>query len=203
MPVRGVVFDIGGVLEYTPETGWIDKWNQRLTLKPDEIFQRLDAMGLDGSIGPCTEAEWLSGFREVSGLAQDQIDEFMNDLWTEYVGYPNTDLINYFRDLRPRYQTAILSNSFVGAREREQALYGFEDITDFIVYSHEVGMSKPDKHVYKLTCERLKLPPAEVIFVDDHIECVDGARAIGMHGVLFENNEQTIAELEQYLNAAE
>lgn len=203
MPIRGVVFDIGGVLEYTPETGWIDKWNQRLTLKPIEIFERLDAMGLNGSIGPCTEAEWLTGLRDVSGMTQAQIDEFMNDLWTEYVGQPNTELIAYFRDLRPRYQTAILSNSFVGAREREQALYGFEYITDFIVYSHEVGMSKPDRRIYALTCQRLNLPPAEVIFVDDHIECVDGARAIGMHGVLFENNEQTITEVEQYLNAAE
>ena len=200
MPIRGVVFDIGGVLEYTPETGWIDKWNKRLTLKPIEIFERLDGMGLNGSTGPCTETEWLAGFAEVSGMTQDQIDEFMNDLWTEYVGHPNVELIAYFRDLRPRFQTAILSNSFVGAREREQALYGFEDMTDFIVYSHEVGMIKPDRRIYELTCDRLKLTPAEVIFVDDHIECVDGARAIGMYGVLFENNEQTIAELDHYLN---
>jgi hypothetical protein len=35
-------------------------------------------------------------------------------------------------------------NSFVGAREREQALYGFKDMCDVIVYSHEVGWLKPD-----------------------------------------------------------
>lgn len=196
MPIRAVVFDIGGVLEITPRTGWIEKWNERLSIKPVEIFERLDSMGLDGTIGPCTEEEWLAGFRTVSGMEQDQIDEFMNDLWTEYLGQPNMELINYFRDLRPRYQTAILSNSFVGAREREQALYGFEDITDFIIYSHEVGMNKPDARIYELTCERLNLQPDEVVFVDDTAMCIDGARAVGMHGVLFENNEQTIAELE-------
>lgn len=200
MAIKAVVFDIGGVLEYTPETGWIEKWNERLPIQPIEIFKRLDEMGLDGSIGPCTEAEWLAGFKEVSGMSQDQIDEFMNDLWTEYLGTPNTELINYFRDLRPRFQTAILSNSFVGAREREQELYGFEDITDFIIYSHEVGMSKPDSRIYELTCQRLNLPPDEVVFVDDTAKCIDGARAVGMHGVLFENNEQTIAELEDLFN---
>ncbi len=59
-------------------------------------------------------------------------------------GTANTDLIEYARRLRPRYRTGILSNSFVGAREREQAAYGFEDLVDEIIYSHECGMSKPD-----------------------------------------------------------
>jgi putative hydrolase of the HAD superfamily len=45
-----------------------------------------------------------------------------------------------------------LSNSFVGAREREQAAYGFEDLVDEIVHTHEVGMSKPDPQIYALVC---------------------------------------------------
>ena len=44
----------------------------------------------------------------------------MADLWREYLGTANTELIEYARRLRPRYRTGILSNSFVGAREREQ-----------------------------------------------------------------------------------
>ena len=56
---------------------------------------------------------------------------------------PNTELIEYARGLRPRYRTGILSNSFVGAREREQAAYGFEDLVDEIVYSHEAGIASP------------------------------------------------------------
>jgi hypothetical protein len=31
-----------------------------------------------------------------------------------------------------------------GAQAKEQTPYGFEDITNFMVYSHEVGMAKPD-----------------------------------------------------------
>ena len=51
----------------------------------------------------------------------------------------------------------ILSNSFVGAREREQAAYGFEDLVDEIIYSHECGMSKPDPGIHALACERLRV----------------------------------------------
>lgn len=45
-----------------------------------------------------------------------------------------------------RGKTAILSNSFVGAREREreQAAHGFHEMCDVIVYSHEVGCLKPE-----------------------------------------------------------
>jgi hypothetical protein len=43
----------------------------------------------------------------------------MAEMWEEYLGTPNVELIDWFRDLRPRYRTGIIS-SFVGAREREQ-----------------------------------------------------------------------------------
>ncbi|MEX2626162.1 MAG: hypothetical protein WD225_04725, partial [Ilumatobacteraceae bacterium] len=49
---------------------------------------------------------------------------FMDDLWAEYLGTPNTELIDYFTGLGGRVRTGILSNSFVGAREREQERYG-------------------------------------------------------------------------------
>ncbi|HEX4289359.1 MAG TPA: HAD-IA family hydrolase, partial [Trebonia sp.] len=90
-------------------------------------------------------------------------------------------MIEYARRLRPRYRTGILSNSFVGAREREQAAYGFEDLVDEIVYSHECGLSKPGPRAYALVCARLAVEPAETVFVDDTEICVEGARRAGLH----------------------
>ena len=136
----------------------------------------------------------------VLSINADQVNDMMNDLWTEYLGTLNEELYDYFKNLRPNYQTAILSNSFVGAREKEQEKYAFNDNCDFIVYSHEVGMSKPDPKIYQLTCERLKLEPSEVIFVDDTPVILEAGKECGMHGVLFENNEQTIREIEALLN---
>ena len=121
----------------------------------------------------------------------------MADLWREYLGTANTELIEYARQLRPRYRTGILSNSFVGAREREQAAYGFEDLVDEIVYSHEVGMSKPDPGIYALVCARLKVRPQEMVFVDDTEMCVTGARDSGIHAVHYRNNNQAIEEIEK------
>jgi len=40
--------------------------------------------------------------------------------------------------------------------EREQAAYGFEDICDVVVYSHEIGYLKPDARAYHAVCEQLE-----------------------------------------------
>lgn len=127
----------------------------------------------------------------------------MQDIWTEYLGTLNTELYEYCRNLRPKYRTAILSNSFVGAREKEEASYKFSEIVELLIYSHEVGMAKPDPRIYELTCERLGLEPAEVLFIDDHQELIDAAQACGLHGVVYHNNEQVIADIEACLKNAE
>lgn len=195
MRIRAIAFDMGGVLEMTAPTGWIEKWEQRLNLNLGAVMDKLDRMGLDGSLGPCSELEWREGLQKVTGIDASQTDEFMADLWQEYLGTLNVQLVDYFKSLRPKYRTAIISNSFVGAREREEAAYRFSEICDFIIYSHEVGLRKPDPHIFTLACERLGLQPSEVIFVDDHEEVMVSARELGMHCIEFKDNEQVIAEI--------
>lgn len=196
MTIRAIVFDIGGVLEVTPPTGWETSWERHLNLQPGAIHQRLSDVWHAGSIGTMSEAEVEQSVGTRLGLDQAQIRMFMADLWTEYLGTLNAELATYFASLRPRYQTAILSNSFVGAREQEQERYHFGDMCDFIVYSHEVGMSKPDPRIYTLLCERLGVQPTEVIFVDDREGANAAACALGIHGMLFKNNTQIIADIE-------
>src|SRR5262249_48802127 len=157
--IRAIIFDIGGVLEITPKLGVDEKLEQRLGLKPGELNERLHDVWRGGSIGTITLADVHRRIGEIMGMSEADVNAYMEDVWEEYLGTLNVELTEYFRQLRPRFITAILSNSFVGAREREQAHYGFEDMTDFIIYSHEVGISKPDRRIYELTCERLGVPP--------------------------------------------
>ena len=164
-----------------------------------EIDRRLAPIWHGGSYGTLDEGQIQRGISERLGLSMTEVQAFMEDLWREYLGTPNTELVAFFRGLRPAFRTAMLSNSFVGAREREQAAYQFEDLCEFIVYSHEVGLYKPDPEIYALTVERLLLSPQEVVFVDDRADNVEAAIAFGLHAVQFESNAQTIAALSQLL----
>jgi epoxide hydrolase-like predicted phosphatase len=199
MAIRAVAFDIGGVLEITPDTGMTEKWEQHLHLKPGELDQRMAGVWRDGSLGNCSEEHVQQSLKEIIGMDQAQVDAFLHDLWEEYLGTLNVELAAYFSSLRPRYQTAIISNSFVGARTREQERYHFDKMTDLIIYSHEVGIAKPDRRIYELTCERLGVQPAEMIFLDDHERPVAAAREFGIHAILFQNAAQAIADIQACL----
>jgi epoxide hydrolase-like predicted phosphatase len=199
MQVLAVVFDIGGVLEDTPPTGVVEKWEAALRLRPGELNERLGGVWRAGEVGAISEAEVSASVASLLQLDDAQAEAFMHDIWTEYLGTLNTELASYFGGLRPRYRTALLSNSFVGAREREQERYGFGDITDLIVYSHEAGMAKPDPRIYRLTSERLGVRPEQVVFLDDRPDFVDGALETGMRAILYEDNDQAFGDLEAAL----
>ena len=202
MTIKAIVFDIGGVLEQTPDLGVDAKWEKRLNFNPGELNQCPMEVWKAGSIGAISEAEVHRRIAAIMGMSAADVTAFMEDIWTQYLGTLNVELTDYFRSLRPKYQTAILSNSFVGAREREQASYHFEEMTDFIIYSHEVGMMKPDPRIFALTCERLGRQPAEVAFVDDVEKNIQAACAFGMKGILFKETSQAIADLQACLQTA-
>jgi putative hydrolase of the HAD superfamily len=199
MVIRAVVFDIGGVLEITPDLGVHQQWEARLGLPAGDMLARMSDVWQGGSIGAITLEDVHEALRDRLGLDDEKLAQFMADLWREYLGSANTELIEYARWLRPRCRTGIVSNSFVGAREREQAAYGFEDLVEEIVYSHEAGFSKPDPRIYALICTRLDVRPGEMIFLDDTEVCVAGARDAGIHAVRYQDNAQAIAEIEKML----
>ncbi len=199
MAIRAVVFDIGGVLEITPGLGLTRVWETRLGLAAGELDRRLSDVWAAGSIGAITLDDVHRAVRDRLGLDEWQLAAFMTGLWREYLGTANTELIEYARQLRPRYRTGIVSNSFVGAREREQAAYGFEDLVDQVVYSHEAGMSKPDPRLYALVCARLGVRPEETVFLDDADQHVAGARQAGLHAVCYRDNNQAIEEIDKLL----
>ena len=201
MAIRCVVFDIGGILEVTPSTGWVERWEADLGLPSGEIDVRLGDVFAAGELGRVTEAAVATAVAERLALAPTQVEAFLADLWAEYLGTPNQELTEWFRDLRPRYRTALLSNSFVGAREKEQEAYGYADLVDAVVYSHEVGLAKPDPEIYALAARLTAVEPDEVLFLDDTPSAVQGARQAGWITVLFQDTTQAIAELEAHLQS--
>jgi putative hydrolase of the HAD superfamily len=199
LPIHAVFFDVGGVLEITPATGWTEQWAAQLGLSDREFADRCDDIFAAGAIGALDEDAVNMRLAEALQIDAATVDAMMSDAWAEYLGAPNRELIDYAAELRRRCRVGIISNSFVGARWREQDLYGFEDRFDDIVYSHELGILKPMPAIYSEACRRLGVEPFAAVLLDDWQPAVEGAWAAGMSGVLFENNEQAISDLEALL----
>ncbi len=201
MAIKAIVFDIGGVLEITPNLGIDEQWEKKLNLKEGELYERLREVWKGGSIGTISIQQVHEDFGRLMKWDEKQANAYIDDVWKEYLGTLNVELADYFRSLRPKFKTAIISNSFVGAREKEVEHYQFDTICDFIIYSHEVGLSKPDPRIFALACERLGLQPNEIIFVDDHADVYASAVEMGMHCFEFKDNAQIIAEIESCIRS--
>jgi FMN phosphatase YigB (HAD superfamily) len=196
--IRAVVFDIGSVLEIIDDAVFPGTWPARLGLEDDEFTMRLDGLGGDPVLGEVTEDEIRTHWQRSLDLSDAVADELMGDFWRWYVGVLDQPLFDWFSARRPAQLTGILSNSGPGARERE-ACWCFADVTDDIVYSHEVGLKKPDPAIYLLAQGRLGVEPEEILFLDDVSGHVDAARAAGWHAVLHESTPGSIAELERII----
>jgi putative hydrolase of the HAD superfamily len=196
-----VIFDIGGVLEITPRTGWDLRWDERLGLAPGSIDRRMRDVWQAGAVGGITETGVREQVGAVLGLDLSGVEAFMADLWAEYLGSANAELIAYARTLRPRARVGILSNSFVGAREREQEAYRFGDFTDEIVYSHEIGICKPDPQAFAVTCDRMAASPGDCLFIDDVPAYAEAAVTAGMQAVCFTDNATVMARIAAHLDS--
>ncbi len=62
------------------------------------------------------------------------------------------------------------------------------DFFDGVMISAEVHMVKPDIRIYETFMKKYGLKPEECLFIDDRRTNVEGAKAAGMKGVIFEND---------------
>jgi putative hydrolase of the HAD superfamily len=70
------------------------------------------------------------------------------------------------------------------------------ELFDVLVLGFAVGARKPDPEVYRRTAELLGLEPEDCVVVDDLARNVRGARAAGAVGVLHDDPDTTVAEVE-------
>ena len=108
-------------------------------------------------------------------------------------------VLAYIAKLRRNYKTALLSNIGAGSLQRRFSSEELAKHFDAVVASGEIGYAKPEPAAYEITAERLGVRLDECVFTDDREEYCDGARAVGMHAILFQDLTQCTAELEALL----
>ncbi|MBQ9301437.1 MAG: HAD family phosphatase [Clostridia bacterium] len=80
----------------------------------------------------------------------------------------------------------VLSNygfdSFARTEKRFSAVFSQ---MDGMVISGREKICKPDPRVYRILLERYGLSPAETVFIDDRPVNIEGARSVGMQGIVY------------------
>ena len=96
-------------------------------------------------------------------------------------------------DLVARLRTAdlrvgILTNNIREFRDLWRNLMPYEELFDDIVDSHEVGLRKPNPAIYELALTRLSARAERTAFLDDVASNVAAAEAVGMFGVVVDED---------------
>jgi hypothetical protein len=81
--IGAVVFDIGGVLEITPPTGWEQRWAHELGLPVDELERRIASLWRPGELGTASPARIEQLTAETLGLDARQLKRLTDDIWAE------------------------------------------------------------------------------------------------------------------------
>lgn len=180
---RAVIFDLGGVLLRTEDPTPRRRLEAQLGLSPGQaealVFH--SPMGRQAQMGRITAQELWQWVGHRLGLTPPQLAAFRAAFWAG--DRLDRELVALIRRLRPRYQTALLSNAFDDLRPVLTETLGIADAFDAVVISAEEGTMKPDPAIYRKVLERLGRKPAECIFVDDFPENVAGARRLGLTAI--------------------
>ncbi|MCH9704245.1 MAG: alpha/beta fold hydrolase, partial [Chlamydiae bacterium] len=67
---------------------------------------------------------------------------------------------------------------------------GYYEGFDPLILSTEIGVRKPDPEAYRIMLKKLGLKPHEVLFIDDRIENIAAARALGIETHHFESSSK-------------
>jgi epoxide hydrolase-like predicted phosphatase len=195
-PYAAAIFDFGGVLT-TSVWDSFAAFCRSEGLEPDAVKNLFsnDPEALAAlrklEMGTSSEAEFEAEFGRLLGLEHPEglIDSMFEGM------KPEPAMVDAVREIRAAgIKTGMLSNSWSTAHY-DRKLLG--ELFDDVVISAEVRLHKPQPEIYRLAAKQLEVEPARCLFVDDLRENCEGAEAVGMTAIRFENPAQTIARLSE------
>lgn len=199
MSIRAIYFDLGGVIVRTEFQAPRQHLAERLGMEYDGIVKAVfeSETSRQASIGAIREDEhWAAVIRKLH-LPASQTQSFRDEFFAGDV--TDRKLLDFMRGLRKTMKVGLISNAWSGLRPwivKEK----FDDAFDAMIVSAEVSVMKPDARIYRIALEKLGVAPAEAVLLDDFLENVEGARAVGMAAIHFTRPEQALDELKRLLD---
>ena len=130
----------------------------------------------------------------LKNLSFSEFETMWNDIFTEKL-----DTVEFLRQIRGRYRTALVSNVNVMHWEFVWKRHGFLKWFDYPIASYQVGTRKPGTEIYRIALQRAGVSPQRAAFVDDVESHIHAARSIGIHAVHFISAEQLRRDWEHLL----
>lgn len=198
--IKNVIFDVGRVLAAYDYQSYLNRKNysnEEQQIIKKAMFESQTWVLADR--GEVPEGKLLEYFvnndPEHEELIRDAYEQMEEVVWL----FPHS--MQWIKNLKKQgYKLYVLSNYGEELLARTKSKLEFLPYMDGIVFSCESHFLKPEADSYQYLCHKYNLCPADSVFLDDRLENVEGARAYGIHGILFENYEQADQRLRKLMN---
>lgn len=191
--IRAILFDCFGVIITDALKVVVDELNETKPEQSREVMDVIHAFNR-GLLGVDETNQQIATLLGIS------VDAWRGRI--EHGEVKDVHVLEYLRDLKQRgYKTALLSNVGRDSLTRRFSEEELDTLFDAVVASGEVGVMKPEPEIYLHTAKLLAVAPEECVMVDDRETHCEGARAVGMHSICYENFFQAKTALEHLLAA--
>jgi HAD superfamily hydrolase (TIGR01509 family) len=199
VPITGVIFDYGRVLAWTQHQEPRAAWERQLGLAPGALTRAVhnEHSWIAAQRGTISiDAHW----QEVSTALRLTPADTTALRAAFYAGdVLNVELVACIDRLRAHgLRVGLLSNFSADLRTmlaQQDLLRRF----DALAISAEIGIMKPDAAAYQAILAMMQMEAHTCVFIDDVLANVAAAQAVGLHGILFEDNPPCLAALVRLL----
>jgi putative hydrolase of the HAD superfamily len=185
--LSAVIFDFGGVLCFHPSSDRFAPIANLFGVTTSELIPLFWTRRAEYDAARLDARDYWAGIAEAAGQKFDpaslsKLVPLEVDLWNDF----DQRVLQWAADLQAHgLRTAILSNLPRALGEKLRATPGFLDAFDHVTFSYELGSIKPEPEIYRDAIRGLGVAPREALFLDDRLENVEGARAVGLGAELF------------------
>ena len=168
------------------------------TVTRDDLLEILEEPGgyRDMERGAVSFWEFYEFICEKTGY-RGSIRDF-HSVWADFFDGPIAGVEDLLERVRARYRVAFLSNSNeVHAEDIPKKFATLFQKDDRFIFSHRFKVAKPDPEIFRRALEVLGAPAGQVVFIDDLLENVIAARAVGLQAYQFIDAEGLQRELER------
>ena len=175
------LFDLGNTVIKLAYERVLENICRDATMKRDALVELLEKPGgyRDLESGAVTFPDFYDFIADKAGY-RGSLREFQS-IWADFFDGPMPGIEDLLDRVRERYRVAFLSNSNEVHSEvipRKYAALFRKD--DRFVFSHRFRCAKPDPDIFRRALEVIGALPQHTVFIDDMIENVIAARAVGM-----------------------
>jgi HAD superfamily hydrolase (TIGR01509 family) len=184
--MKAIIFDFGNVVGFFDRGRTLEKLRPFTTLTPEAMLASLYDGDLEDRFerGHLTPLAFLEQARQLGQLRCDIefLAEAIGDIFSR-----NPEVCELIPKLAQHHRILLGSNT--NAIHSNRFMTQFADVLshfDSLVLSHEIGARKPAAEFFRQCQGRADAQPSECVFVDDLVANVEGARAVGFHGIVYQ-----------------